>query len=82
MPVIALADEHRAPPTEHHRPTGVGWSWAVWGHRRHYLTGDGRTLCGRRWDGGFACAAASILGDDRCLTCERLLAKRQEDRSQ
>jgi len=82
MLVIALADEHRAPPTEHRRPTGVGWSWAVWARRRHYLTGDGRTLCGRAWGGGFASEDASRVGEHRCLTCERLLRQRQEDRSQ
>ena len=72
MPVIALdAPAVEAVPAHTVRP---GWTWAVWGSRRHYLAGDGRTACGRRWDGGFTGLAHSPRL--RCLTCERALKKK------
>ena len=55
-------------------PARRGWSWRVWGRRRHYFDHAGRTLCGKPWDGGLLMEGRD--GDpESCRSCAAILAR-------
>ena len=67
------------PSTPDPRPSAPGWTWRVWGRRRHWMREDdpGRTLCGRRWHGGLTGCT-----DDahRCRSCVRCLERAAQEK--
>ena len=82
MPVIAAECPLPTADCRVSPPASAGWSWRLWGKRRHYMTDDGRTACGRRWaDSGALWPGCPRCpsGPLNCRTCARVLAKRQQE---